>query len=46
MSIIEDVNRTGKEDEIGKARAWPRLLRILNGQISIFIFSKKYSQGC
>lgn len=43
MSVIEDANTTGKEDEIGKA--WPRLLRILNELLCSLIFSKKFSQG-
>lgn len=46
MSVREDVNRTGKEDEIAKVRACPRLLRVLNEQKSILIFSKNFSQGC
>lgn len=38
-------NRTGKEIEIGEIRGWPSLLRVLNEQLSILIFSQKCSQG-
>lgn len=44
MSVIEDVNRTGKEDEIGKARSWPDYSEFWMGEVNAL--SPEVFWGC